>query len=238
MKSVLKNLSYLPFLMLSLAGMQSPKAAIFTDFTTPSFRGEIGSESAQWDVFTTAVGAPGNAANSVASGGVSLSGAIITQTTPGAFLTGGGNIYSFATASTFVLTDTVDYPTGLGLVVFQANSLGTPLDYSSVTLTYEVGGVPTSLTTPRVEVYRASLGGFGGDDIVSSWEWDLSGLAIKNYSIHFNASGSSLSFDKATLDTQAYLAQPSVPEPEQYGAIAGTGVIAFSVWRRYRRTHS
>ncbi len=203
------------------------RAALFSDFEVPGFRGSPNSESAYWDIFTVPLGAPGNAANGVADGGVALSGAVITQTTPGAFLTGGGNIYSFSSASTFVLEDEVDYANGLGLVVLQVNTLGTLLDYDSVALTYDLGSGPVSLTTTREELYNSpSL----GNDIVSKWEWDLSGLNVSSYSIAFNAVESSLSLDKVTLDTLS-----AVPEPQEYAAMVGVALSGFAVWRRSRK---
>lgn len=202
-------------------------AALFSDFEVPAFRGQPNSESAYWDVFTVPVGAPGNAANGVASGGVDLSGAIITQTTPGAFLTGGGNIYSFSSANTFILEDEVDYAAGLGLVVLQVNTLGTLLDYESVALTYDLGSGPITVTTTREELYNSP--GLG-NDIVNKWEWNLSGLGVNSYSIAFNATESSLSLDKVTLDTLS-----AVPEPQEYAAMVGVALSGFALWRRSRK---
>lgn len=199
-------------------------------FEAPIFRGNPGTESALWTAFTDAEGLPGNAPNSVASGGVVLADAIVTQDVPGiAFVTGGGNIYSFSAATKFTLADTTAYTTGIGLVVFQAETLGTEISYPLVRLTCDLGSGPTSLATARTELFRGSLGGFGGSDVVSKWEWDLTGLGVNSYTIQFEAAGSSLSLDALALDT-ATPGAVVVPEPAQSGLVCG-----LVVFRRVRR---
>lgn len=204
-------------------------------FYVHAFRGQSGTESALWTAFTDAEGLPGNAPNSVAFGGVVLADAVVTQDVPGiAFVTGGGNIYSFAGATSFTLTDSTSYPAGIGPVVFQAETLGMEIDHSSVLLSFDLGSGPTSLAWSHTELFRGALGGFGGSDVVSKWEWDLTGLGVNGYSIGFVASGSSLSLDALALDTAANTAVV-VPEPTQTGLAAAGLVCGIVVLRRVRR---
>lgn len=220
------------FLTSLLAGAIPRAAAVDgTAFDAPSFRGNLGTESALWTVFTDAEGLPGNTPNSAAPGGVSVADAVVTQDVPGiAFVTGGGNIYSFSDATKFTLSDTTAYATGIGLVVFQAETLGTEINYPLVNLTYDLGSGPTSLTAPRTELFRGSLGGFGGSDVVSRWEWDLTGLGVDSYTIAFQAAGSSMSLDALALDTVS-----AVPEPAQTGLLAAGLLSGLVVLRRVRR---
>jgi hypothetical protein len=212
-----------------LAGTASPlRAADGAGFLTPAFRGSPDSESAFWKTFTDPEGLPGNPPNSVAPGGVALADAVITQDVPGiAFITGGGNIYSFAGTPQFTLTDTAPYAAGVGLVVFQAETLGTELDYAGVTLTYDLGTGPVSLTASRTETFRTPLGGLGGSSVGSLWQWDLSGLGVDSYAINFDAAGSSLSLDAVALDTIA------VPEPATTGLVMA-GLLGGLAWLRRR----
>jgi hypothetical protein len=210
------------------------RAADGAGFLVPAFRGSPDSESALWKTFTDAEGLPGNAPNSVAPGGIVLADALVTQDVPGiAFLTGGGNIYSFSGATQFTLSDATTYTAGLGLVVFQTETLGTELDYAGVALTYNLGGGPVSLTSSRTETFRTPLGGFGGSSVGSLWQWDLSGLGVNSFTINFDAAGSSLSLDAVALDTVA----TPVPEPATTGLVTA-GVLGGLAWLRRRHRHA
>lgn len=72
----------------------------------PPIRGTSESQAGHWEVFGTPVGTPGNRADQ--SGGTP--GAVLTQSDPGAVLTGSGNIYNRAT-SAFTLTDSMTLDT-------------------------------------------------------------------------------------------------------------------------------
>ena len=190
-------------------------------FYVPTFRGQPGSTSSLWETFTVPTGAPGNRPNF----GTDLS-PVLTQLTPGALITGTGNIYNMQETSAF----TISYASGsgpLGLVVLQARTFGTELDYDSVRLNYDGG----FLTATRTETDRVQVGAPGtpgsGVYVSSAWQWDLSGRNIGQYSISFHAVEHSLSFDSAMLDVQV------VPEP---GAIAlmaiGVGFLCVGLRRR------
>jgi hypothetical protein len=170
-------------------------------FYSPPYRGASSSESAYWNQsFTNANGV--NAAVSPAPGGAMPAAASVSQTTPGAVLSA-GHIYSFATTNTFTLNYAVSqpprFPNGVGAVVFQAETAGRELDYSSVKLKYG----QNSLTAVRRELYRGSAS-MGSSDVVSEWEWPVPVVDdVTNFSIAFNASNTSLSLERVMLDVAA-----------------------------------
>ncbi len=144
-------------------------------FYIPTFRGQPGSTSSLWETFTVPTGAPGNRPNF----GNDPS-PVLTQLTPGALITGTGNIYNMAEASAF----TIGYASAsgpLGLVVLQARTFGTELDYNSVRLSYDGG----FLTATRTETDRVQVGTPGtpgsGVYVSSAWQWDLSGRNVGQY---------------------------------------------------------
>ena len=189
-------------------------------FYVPTFRGETGAKAGYWESFTVPVGAPGNTAN---FGNDTTS--VLTQSVPGAFITGTGNLYNMAVASAFTLSYAGAGPAGL--VVLQTRTFGTELDYAAVRLNYNGG----SLAAPRTELNRLAVGEPGqpgsGSFVSSAWQWDLTGLGVSHYTLSFNAVEHSLSLDSITLDTQA------VPEPSTL-ALAGLG-IAVAAWAVRRR---
>ena len=205
--------------VIALACASTAIQASTNAFVVPSFRGAPGSAVAGWENFTVAVGAPGNSPDLPGSTATT---ARLIQNQADAFITGTGNIYNQPSASSF----TVSYAAGvpLGLVVFQARTVGTELDYSSIALTYSGG----TLTTPQVELSRAPFVGQGPGAIVSSeWTWNLTGLNASALSINFIASGPSVSFDSATLDVQ------TTPEPGAWALLlAGLAAGCFHFRRR------
>jgi len=164
-------------------------------FLIPPFRGTTNSQWGYWETFTVAFGPPGNLPDQPGA----TTTAVLTQTGPNAILTGSGNIYNFTDANTFIVSNTTPYL--LGTVVFQTSTLGSEIDYSSVSLNYvDVTGTHTMGPLFRYELARANQGSQGAA-VSSLWEWNLAGLGVTSYSITFAAAGSSLSFDAMTLDT-------------------------------------
>jgi hypothetical protein len=172
-----------------------PAAAGTNGFVVPPFRGLPGSERGYWETFTVPVGAPGNLPDRPGA----TTGARLAQSDTNAFLTGSGNIYNLTGVSAFILAD--ETPFVLGTVVIQKRTLGSEMDYASVTLTYTNGlGAQSLAPLPRVELNRGNQPGLGAT-VSSLWQWDLSGLGVTNYVITFAAAAPSLSFDSLTLDT-------------------------------------
>lgn len=216
-------------LFVNAVAFATAHAALFADFNTPGFRGDEGSASARWENFVVAVGDPGNAPSGVASGGISLSDATLTQRTPGAFVTGSGNIYHAGAASSFDIVDNAMYAAGVGTIVFQLNSLGTLPDFDSVRLEYSLGEGVVSLTAEPALIYSQPLGGFGGDDVIHEWVWNVSDPGVQEYSILWDAAGAHMSVSKATLDTLEFT---PVPEPAEYASMTVAGLLGLVLWRR------
>ena len=216
--NILKQISVIG---VAVAAMWATATAGTNGFYVPSFRGQPGSTSSLWETFTVPVGAPGNRPNF----GNDLS-PVLTQLTPGALITGTGNIYNMAETSAF----TISYASGsnpLGLVVLQTRTFGTELDYNSVRLNYDGGFLTATRTeTDRVQVGQPGTPG-SGVYVSSAWQWDLSGRNVSQYSISFNAVEHSLSFDSAMMDVQV------VPEPGTLALLAiGAGFVVTGLRRR------
>ncbi|MES2707741.1 MAG: PEP-CTERM sorting domain-containing protein [Verrucomicrobiota bacterium] len=150
-----------------------------------------------------------NAANPTISQTDASAGAFIIG--PG--LAGGGNIYSFSKATSFLVTDSTPYTAQN--VLFQFLTSGTEIDYSTIRLNYDNGGAPASLfPTFTAEISRAGAGGpFGGGTVEYAAQWNLSGLGISSYTISFAGGSSSVSFQAASLDTSPAAFVQAVPEP-------------------------
>lgn len=137
----------------------------------------------------------------------------ITQSATSAFIIGpdsSGNIYSWQGKTSYVLKDsTADAttPYNLGTVMFQFQTDGTLVDFSSIKLRYkDAGNVTRELSA--TEYLREFLGSTSADPSAAnaftnrvSLQWNLTGLNISSYEIVWGSKSSSMSFQKAVLDT-------------------------------------
>jgi len=171
------------------AAFENPATASWGGWT----RGDAGSLYHEWAVFsdedpgskivdtTPEVGSVGPAPHS------------LTENSGNAFLTGGGNIYSFSGVTDFTVelsgTATAGQPTRVAL---QIKTLGTELDYDSVML----NGVAWDSKT---ELGRVKLGGMGGADVETLFLWTLTD-ALVSYVFDFNSKESSMSLDALSVD--------------------------------------
>ncbi|HAC91780.1 MAG TPA: hypothetical protein DCF63_14305 [Planctomycetaceae bacterium] len=163
-------------------------------FVVPEFRGLAETTYQEWNVFTSA-----NGLNLPDVANVNPNGtASVQELTGGAFLTSGGNIYSFAVATSFdVLVP--DY--GLGTqattrVVLQLRTQGSTVDLASVTF----NGQPFDSAEL---LYEEPLGGFGGTLRDWRFEWSAVSGNVGMNTIQFDAEDSSMSLDRVSVDTQA-----------------------------------
>lgn len=175
--------------------------------TTP----EAGALWAEWNVINSMSGATPDIA-----GAGSLS-----ETTGTAFLTSGGNVYSFAGATAFTATLAAVTP-GDWTVYLRVSTLGT-----SVADTATLNGVSASRSITYTE---AITGGFGGGEEESLWVWSgvSTGSAME---FAFSAAGSSMSLDQVAL----YAVPAPVPEPSTWALMAaGLGALGAITRRRQR----
>jgi len=194
--------------------------------------GAANSIHAQWEVFSDAVSTPGNlpevAGSYPASGTPSGAAAVAIGNTPSAFLTGGGNIYSFAAPTSFTVT-VPNYNLGAGWntrFVAQIQNQGNPLDFSSVKLSYDGGNqlLPFDYTDELV----------GNPAPENLFAWDLAGFNPSTFTLTFNASASSMSLDAIAVDTftqQGTFSPMGLPEPAT-GVLAALGLIGTLQARR------
>lgn len=124
---------------------------------------------------------------------------------PNAFIIGPattGNIYSFSGATGYRLTDPSTNP--VGTVIFQFQTEGTAFDFSAIQLSYTNGSGTHFLSANElIREYRSSGSAFGGLGTRAALQWNLAGLGVTSYEIHFESPGSSNSFQNAILDTAA-----------------------------------
>lgn len=191
-------------------------------FVAPAFRGGADTTYQEWNVFTSSAGPnTPDVANSNVNGTAN-----VVETSGGSFVTSGGNIYSFSVPTFFTVT-VPDFDLGSGYVtnaVVQIRTQGTPVDTTSVLF----NGVAANSATL---LYTEALGGFGG--ALEDWKFIytgvLSNLAVDT--ITFNATGSSLSLDRVSVDTQA----TAVPEAGSLVLGGLVSVVAACVIRRRRQ---
>lgn len=169
-----------------------------------------GSVYAEWNFFNDY---PTDNIPDIAGGGASL-----TENTEAAFLTGGGNIYSFAFATDFTLT--TNAVAGAADVWLRAGTLGTVFNTVAT-----LNGVNATAT----ETFSAVIvGGFGGGEQELFWKW--SNVSAPSYTFSFEASESSLS-----LDQLGVYAAAAAPVPEAGSAmmlVAGLAAMGFVSRRR------
>ncbi|HMO26478.1 MAG TPA: hypothetical protein PKB10_09420 [Tepidisphaeraceae bacterium] len=198
-------------------------------------RGAGGATYQHWDVFDAYPVDPTPDVGNINPNGT----AVLTETTGAAFVTSGGNIYSFSTATQFsVSIPELDVPAPAHdlTAVVQFKTLGTEIDPASVLLN---GIAPVD----TAELSRVGLGGFGGSAVQSWYLFNVpyaafgSGTAgATSVTLTFAAAGSSMSLDQVSIDTAirpfGYYPEPNpVPEPAMLSLAA---LVAPALLRRRR----
>ncbi len=156
----------------------------------------------------------------------------VTFPTPSnAFVTGGGNIYSFSNPLTLTLTSTYAPTVGsFNTVVLSIKTLGNPVNTAGVFLTPSGG----QAIAPRF-VSISSMGSGMGASAQYAFQFDLSAIGgANNFSIALPGADSSVSFGSSQLDetTSIYGAQSVVPEPSSLAFLAALGGMSFVAFRR------
>ncbi len=161
-------------------------------FTAPDWSEDANAATSRWQSFSTSFGEPGNTPDQAGS----HAGPVLTQSTPGAIITGSGNIYNPAGTSAFTIADqtAARYQT----ISLQTKMTGA-IDPQTVSLNFETAGGAVALSTDMIELSRES-GGFG-DTVINQWIWDLSDYQVSRVSLEFEATGTHSSLDALRLDT-------------------------------------
>jgi len=153
--------------------------------------------------------------------------ASVQETSGGAFLTGGGNIYSFSGATSFTATLSGS-TSGLFDVYLRIGTLGT---LASTTAT--LNGISASSVLQFNEDQGTVMGGATAEQELY-WKWS-NVTASSLYTFQFNSSSSSMSLDQVALAAISVPTVTAVPEPEAYSMMGlGLGLMAFSARRSGR----
>lgn len=212
-------------------------------FVTPTSwdRGIGGTTYQAWDVFSDDDGDGANNINDSTPDVANVNGngtATLSESGGnGAFLTGGGNIYSFGGVTDFTVTipeADVPVPPHDVTAIVQIATLGTEVDYASVLLN-GIAAVDTA------ELSRGGSGSpFGGSTVEG---WFLFNVPYANFgdgdglsddlTLTFNASGSSMSLDRLSIDTAirpfGFFAEANpIPEPASLMLVAAGGLLVAS----------
>ncbi|MEM6328985.1 MAG: dockerin type I domain-containing protein [Planctomycetota bacterium] len=167
--------------------------------TVPWTRGAEGTTYAEWDQFFLP-GGP-NEPDVAFLGFEEQFDANVAETTGLAFVTSGGNIYSFAGATAFDVTmPTIDAGPGFDTyVVLQFTAIGNLPDLQSPVLT--AGGESFGFDGQLNTFSGQATGQFGGADVTNVWWWELGEVGADEVLIQFNAAASSMSLTNLVIDT-------------------------------------
>ena len=121
-------------------------------------------------------------------------GALLRQTTPGAFVTSTKNIYNPGGVSNFEIADTVNGE--IVRLALQIRTTGTPVNPGSVMI--KIGEI--ELRGAYSEVARKKTA--RGSEVISQFNFNLEGIRPSEYLIKFSAAGPHMSLVSAKVDKQ------------------------------------
>ncbi|MDB6076240.1 MAG: putative Ig protein, partial [Verrucomicrobiaceae bacterium] len=223
------------YLALVLAAMLVPGLvhAQSGHFVIPSQRGSVG-EFAYWDLFQASGGGNYNYDNPPAllpnAFGADFDGnltnlfaprvSLVQNGTPSAFVTSSNAIYSFSAATAFevrYMASTANQ-NPVNNVIFQTQTGGSRLDIASVRLIYTTGVVSHTVLPLYFALDDPGSGQFS-ERLVCGFQWDLTGLGVRDFKIVFASPEASMPLWEAQLDVVA-----GMPFTQQLGYLLTTHV--------------
>jgi hypothetical protein len=221
-------------LFLILAACAAPSAAeaafVTPAWTRPANDGQAAADQTtfqQWNVFTAVAGPNVPDVAEVNPSGVANA-YDANSAASGAFVTGGGNLYSFAgvimphaTVPGYGTGQTTDF-------LVQVLVQGSEITVDDLTL----GGIQVSTLAgySYSETSRVSLGGFGGFAIEHAWTFTAP-ADLATFQLQWGWGPTSASLDQIAIDTHTSPA----PEPGTL-AMAGVGLVGLVFAARRRRS--
>lgn len=232
------RLLYFHFLAVSgalvLMGAGQPVQAQSGNFVIPIIRPDThadgGTDFAFWDLFKRRPGSTSDQNYNYGNPPAALNGqgrdadnnattAFSDQTTltqvgtDTAFITSSGGIYSHQDLTTFEVNYDAKFDsTGeITNVIFQTKVAGTQLDNNSMVILYESGGQTHSIA-PLFRAQDDPQTGNFTEWTITAFQWNLTGLGIRNFKIAFAAGGISMSLAQAQMDVVV-----GVPFSQQLG---------------------
>lgn len=206
--------------------LTGPAVAQSGSFVIPGFRNGGGSDFAYWDLFRNQPGKTmnynfDNAPALLDGTGMDDAGNLTTaftdrvnlrQTgTDTCFVTSTGAIYSYMAATAFEVpyTPPASKPGEVTNVIFQTQSGGARMDLDTIRLVYEKVLPGGTQTFEVAAIYRGlddpQTGAFS-ERTISAFQWDLTGLGVRNFKIKFATPSASLALWQAQID--AVIAAP------------------------------
>jgi hypothetical protein len=191
---------------LFLSGTAGATQAVWDASFTPAgwTRGSTtGSRYAEWNVFTDDANASLIVDQTPEVSNFGGGTYQLTETSGTAFLTSGGNIYSFAAPTGFTFSASGSSDTGTRDVYLRVGSVGNVVSNRSFT-GFTLNGIAGTYS----ELYSETVtGGFGGSEIEALLFWnDIANASTFNFA--WNAVGSSVSLDQLSLDISPVTAVP------------------------------
>lgn len=197
-------------------------------FVIPAIRSGSGADFAYWDYFDRPPGATTATNFNYANPPALIDGfgedeegnlttaygdrATLTQNgTSTAFITSSHAIYSFSAITAFEV-DYVPPASSTGEVtnvIFQTQTGGSRLNVNSVQLVYVESGNTHTLAPQYRALDDPQTGNFS-ERLVSAFQWDLTGLGVRDFKIVFSAPDASMPLWEAQLDT--VVGQPFVQQ--------------------------
>lgn len=189
------------------------------EFIIPAFRSDAGSRFTYWDYLSQvngqgfnyqinnipALGSGEDSEGNITNYGVGSSAGNVSFVQDGAanaFLTSSGAIYSYSLPTSFLMNYTqVATDPAVTNVVFQTQTGGTRFDLNNIQLEFTpVGGGVKVILPANFKALDEPLTGAFSERLVAAFQWDLTGLNVRDFQIRFGAPSSSMPLWQAQMD--------------------------------------